>query len=321
MKNNQRILVTGGSGFIGHRLVKLLTNNGQTVLNIDNLSSKMPMVNGVTGLVNVLSDIRDEETVERCILDFKPDCVVHLAAVHHIPTCELKRAYALDVNVRGTEIILSACEKARTKRFVLASTGAVYDTVSGPLDERSTPLRYTDNYSLAKSCNESQVSFWSKRTDSSARIARIFNTIGHDDPNGHLIPDVLAQIGLESNYAKIRLGNIETLRDYIYADDTANGLFKIVENWGGQNCLDTYNLCTGSEWSVYELVMMIGRLIGKDIEIEIDELRRRKVDRPSQLGSPHKTLSEIGFKASCSLEGALAKILDNKGYNVPKHLC
>ncbi len=183
----QRILVTGGAGFIGHRAVTWLAQNSDSVklAILDNLSVGLPMPSAQTELSTYHADIRDTDELQRAFKDFAPDTIIHLAAVHHIPTCETRRSYALDVNVVGTENVLEAATLANVKRFTLASSGAVYDWNAGALVENESPLKPADNYSIAKYANETQVRLWADRTQNCARIARIFNTIGHDDPNGH----------------------------------------------------------------------------------------------------------------------------------------
>jgi nucleoside-diphosphate-sugar epimerase len=218
----KRFLVTGGADFIGYRVVDtLLTIDASAeVAVLDNLSVGMPMPIRRARLATYEGDIRDRERVERVIVEFHPDTIIHLAAVHHIPTCERQRAYSLDVNLVGTETVLEAAEAKGVGRFVLASSGAIYDWRDGALDETDTPLRPSDNYSLAKRTNEFQLAFWSDRTGGFARIARIFNTIGHDDPNAHLVPDIIAQIPPGQKSVEISLGNLSPRRDYIHADDS-----------------------------------------------------------------------------------------------------
>ncbi|MER8457446.1 NAD-dependent epimerase/dehydratase family protein [Mesorhizobium sp. M0027] len=136
MTNPQRVLVTGGAGFIGWRCARNLAKDGARVLIADNLSVGMPMPD-MDGCETREIDIRDKSGMVELTEGFKPDTIIHLAAIHHIPTCERQRAYALDVNVVGTEIVLDAAEKAGVGTVVLASSGAVYDWV----DARSTRMR------------------------------------------------------------------------------------------------------------------------------------------------------------------------------------
>src|SRR5258708_26351507 len=116
---------------------------------------------------------------------------------------------ALEPNVVGTQIVLDASAGAGCRKFVLASTGGVYDWIDEPLTEE-TPVRPTDTYTLSKVTNEAQLAFWVAKTGQKAIVARIFNTIGTRDPNGHLIPEILSQLNSNGSTSIIQLGNLCT---------------------------------------------------------------------------------------------------------------
>jgi UDP-glucose 4-epimerase len=312
-----RVLITGGAGFIGHRVVRelLALSPENHVAVLDNLSVGMPMPSSSPRLTIREADIRDRTAVESLVDEFEPTTVVHLAAVHHIPTCEKRRAYALDVNVIGTETLLEVAEAKQIGRFILASSGAVYHWQHDPLQEDGTPLKPADNYSLAKHTNEAQVRFWADRTGSFARVARIFNTIGHDDPNAHLIPDIVSQIPAGVPAVEIGLGNLTPRRDYIHADDTARAIAELAVSNGGPR-FDVFNVSTGVDVSVAELVRLLGEVMGVEISVREDPERVRRVDRPSQLGSTQKIMTTLGFVPRKSLRIALEEIVAHAGKKV-----
>ena len=304
-----RYLITGGAGFIGRRVVdNLLIDPGVAVMVVDNLSVGMPMPAPRTGLHTLTADIRDSEKMERAFAAFSPEVVIHLAAIHHIPTCELRRSYSLDVNIVGAETILEAAARIKTARFVLASSGAVYDWESGPLDEAKTPLRPTDNYSIAKHANELQTRLWAERTGAQAVVARIFNTIGQNDPNAHLIPDIVAQIPWGARAVEIALGNLSSRRDYIHVEDAARAIATLATAPLAKG-VETFNVATGEDVSVVELVEMLASVIGVDIAVREDPTRKRRVDRPSQVGNVRKIRQLLAFEPRRNLREALIDIV------------
>jgi UDP-glucose 4-epimerase len=305
----RRVIITGGAGFIGWRAATQLATAGHAVAIVDNLHVGMPMPNGPHYTTHV-ADIRDEAALLAIFADFKPDTVIHLAAIHHIPTCEQRRAFAQEVNIVGTETLLKVAEEAGVRRFVLASSGAVYDWVDGALDEVTTPLRACDNYALCKLTNEMQLRFWQERgTGREVRIARIFNTIGHDDPNAHLIPDVLDQLFKAQQTVTIKLGNLVPKRDYIHADDTAAGIVALTLA-STQTPFVVTNIGTGTEASVEDLVRMIGAKMGVSIVIESDPARVRRVDRLRQLAKVERVFDLTGWRAKATLAQSIADIVD-----------
>ena len=302
------VLVTGAAGFIGSRVTALLARLRVRVIALDDLSVGLPLPLPSDYVVPVQLDIRDRAGLAAVLAQHRPGAVMHLAAIHHIPTCEREPAVAFDVNILGTQSVLDAAQAAGTRDVLLASSGAVYDWHEGPLDEARTPLRAADVYAISKLANEQQMAHWSGRTGGRAHVARLFNTIGTGDPNGHLIPDIMAQLR-GATVATIRLGNTAPRRDYIYVDDVASGLVRVLGGMAGGAPTEIYNLCTGSELSVAELVALIGEIMGVRVTIESDPARMRKIDRLSQLGSPVKMERSFGWRAQWSARDALARIV------------
>ena len=305
-----RFLVTGGAGFIGYRVVNWLLENSPTssVAVYDNLSVNLPMPLESPRLSTYKADILDKPSLRAAVEIFKPDTIVHLAALHHIPTCERERAKALDINITGTENVLEMAEAFDVSTVTIASSGAVYDWDDGALNEMSTTLLPRDNYALAKYSNERQLAFWAARTGATGLIARIFNTIGHDDPNGHLIPDIIEQIPIGHKTATIELGNLSPRRDYIHADDTARAIATIASGEHKPG-IDIFNVGSGKDVSVAELVTMLGDVMGITIKVKESAVRKRRVDRPSQLADVGKIEKQLGFKTQKSLRIALEDIV------------
>jgi UDP-glucose 4-epimerase len=304
MSEFSRVLVTGGAGMIGRRVLAQLRGLGVETAVLDNLSGGLSMPE--TAALAVRGDIRDSSALDKLIRNFRPEAILHLAAVHHIPTCEAQRAYCLDVNVTGTENVLCSAETNGIERVAVASSGAVYAWENNELSEEHSLLWPCDNYALAKTSNESQLRFWAQRTGGIGRAARIFNTIAHDDPNAHLIPDIAAQLRNSTGAATLRLGNLTSKRDYLHADDTASGLIALLRDNRQTIAYDCFNICSGIERSVEELVRGIAALLEWEIRIETDPSRQRKIDRPSQLGNPEKARRQLGWTARMAFAEALS---------------
>ena len=133
--------------------------------------------------------------------------------------------------------------------------------------------------------------------------------IGHDDPNGHIIPDILKQLNQPGKEKLLRLGNTTPKRDYTHADDTAAGLFAMSQHMEKGNPLEAYNLSRGEEFSVGDLVQAIGDHFGYAITIEHDPRRVRRVDRMHLLGDSTKTKQVLGWQAAIPFTSALERIL------------
>jgi len=308
------VLVTGAAGFIGSRVVRLLSELGCRMIAIDSGYVGLPLPAASEHVVPITADIRDRQAMKQIFVDHLPDAVLHLAAVHHIPTCERNPHLAFDVNVMGTQSLLDAAEIAGTGNIVMASSGAVYAWDSGPLVEDKTPTGASDVYSITKLTNEYQIKGWAERVGARAHLVRLFNTIGNGDPNGHLIPDILTQIMGGDDRPAVHLGNTKPKRDYIYVDDVASGFVSALAHIMDGPPVDVFNLCTGQELSVAELVHLMGDILGKDITIQSEPSRFRKVDRLQQLGNPAKLQRKTGWKAAWDTRAALTAIVAGLGH-------
>lgn len=304
-----RIAVTGCAGFIGAPLTDLLVAAGHAVLGIDDLSLGQPAPDSRSGFQFEQLDITDERNIRSVIRGFRPEQLIHLAAIHHIPTCEQRAPDAMRVNVVGTQILLDISREENCSKFVLASSGAVYDWAEGPLNEEKSPTRPYDTYATSKLANEHQVAVWQRRTGGTGIIARLFNTIGPRDLNGHLIPDIMTQLsGSSREPCVVRLGNTRSRRDYIYVDDTAMALFKMAEAQLGKS-MQVFNVGTGREYGVLDILEGIANVLGVTYSVEIDPVRIRSIDRLHQVADIGRAQRMLGWQPEYDLETALRQTL------------
>lgn len=306
----RRIFITGGAGFIGRRLLQRLPPEAAVAV-FDDLSAGLPMPAPRDGLSLYRGDIRDPAQVARALGEFAPDTLVHLAALHHIPSCEADPRRAVEINVLGLQTVLDECARIACKRVLLASSGAVYAFDDRPLSE-DMPLHPADVYAASKLSNEQQLALWAARTRASGISARLFNAIGWGDPNGHLIPDILARLGAASPGERVRLpmGNLHTRRDFVDVDDLASGLATLLRSdcWQAQRAV-SYNLCSGVETAIPDIVHGLADCLGLPVEIDSEPALRRRVDRPSQWGDPGRTARDTGWRATIPLSESLARIV------------
>jgi UDP-glucose 4-epimerase len=299
-----RILVTGGNGYVGRTLCRQLMV-GHDVIVIDNLRSGAVRFepDELQRIDFREADIRDTAAVERIMAKVRPDTVVHLAAIHFIPDCEADPSLAIGINVEGTSSLLSATPPGT--RVVVASTAAVYAPEDTPHHEESSPVRPMDIYGLTKWQTEQYTRYWAGKRDLAATIVRLFNVIGPGETNPHILPAILAQ-ALRGE-SRLRLGNCHPKRDYIDVTDVAGG-FAAAALSPKQVGTDIVNLGTGSAWSVYEVVEVLGRVVGREFTIETDASRVRQSDRPFLAADNMRMSQTYGFLPKLSLEDALRRL-------------
>jgi UDP-glucose 4-epimerase len=305
--SRRRIMVTGGCGFVGARLVrKLVEGSNDDVIVLDDCSLGVPenLDSAAASVALDRVDVRDAPAVERAMREHAPHLVIHLAAVHFIPACDADPKRCVDVNVGGTQSVLDGCAAASVEGVVLASTAAVY-APQGEAHTDDSILGPVDIYGLSKRWSEQLGALFHRRSGIPVGVARLFNVFGPGETNPHLIPAVIRQA---QSGPELKLGNLTTKRDYVYVDDVAEGLTALASALPSNGWL-TCNL--GREQAVdgFELVTTVGELLGRELRVESDPDRVRPSDRPLLLSDCSRARSLLSWSAKTSLrEGLIAAI-------------
>ncbi len=284
MSEMRRILVTGGSGFVGQQVVEDLTaepTNHVTVF--DNFSfggaDRLPQR---TNMTVVTGDLRDRPAVSKAVAAARPQFVVHLAAVHFIPYCNAHPEEAYEINVAGTKNLLDELAEAERaveagsglKRLVFASTMAVYPITDEPIEE-SLAVRPLDIYGRTKALGEDLVELFSLRTGVASMRLRLSNVVGPGETNDHLFPAIARQVlaGAE----RIELGNLSPKRNYVHRRDVSAYVAACLELPLVGSAVA--NVGTRDELDVEQVVDLFGQAVERPIAAVSVPERRRQVER------------------------------------------
>lgn len=308
----KKILITGGAGFIGSAIVDRLSAEGHRIFVIDNLSfGNREFIEKVDDSSFFNLDILNRSGVMDCLLQVKPDIVLHLAAIHFIPYCNAHPFESSRVNLQGTLNVLDACKAAGSvEKLFFASTAAVYPVVNEAIPE-STVRDPLDIYGLSKSNGEDLVRLFQLETGIPSVVCRFFNAFGPNETNPHLIPEIQKQVN--SGARSLTLGNLTPKRDYIHTYDMARAVSLLLEKFN--KGFDVFNLGSGMEYSVKEIVEAFEKVLGYSLEIQADPLRMRKSDRPHLLAEITKIKSFINWQPEIMIEEGIATLIDEKILN------
>jgi UDP-glucose 4-epimerase len=251
---NQRILVTGGAGFIGSHLVGNLLEAGCETVILDNFCSgkneniKQYIRNRRFHLIR--GDVRNRNDVERAVKSV--DVVCHLAPIVNVPLSVEKPLLVNRVNVEGTLNLLRASVKHGVQRFLFASTCAVYGDLSYlPIDEEH-PTNPLSPYGASKLSAEHYCKVFHRTHGLETVCMRFFNVYGPRQiggPYGGVITTFLTL--LKKRQPIVIYGDGNQTRDFLYVEDAASAFVLAVNR---KQCSDeTFNIGTGVPTSVNEL--------------------------------------------------------------------
>ena len=306
-RDGDRSLITGIGGFAGPYLAALLVEQGTQVAGyaIDGelRHQAIPITAEIHG-----GDIRDVERLAEVVAIVRPDLVFHLAALSHVGDSWTRRRETYDVNVLGTDAVLEAVARAAPEATVLlVSTGQVYGRATPeamPLQE-SHPPRPVTPYTASKLCAEVLGQRAAAAGDVRVVIVRPFNFAGPGQDPGFVCSDFARQIAwAEAGLAAptIVVGNLEARRDFTDVRDTVRG-FAAAARAGANG--EAYNVCSGREVPIREILETLIDLSDQPIEIVVDRDRLRPIDVPLFVGDPQRARTELGWESEISLRKTL----------------
>ena len=306
------VLVTGAGGFIGSHLSEELVRRGARVRAFVHYRSTGQL--GLLGWAEprvrdaieiVAGDLRDVETVARAVKGH--DRVFHLAALIGIPYSYRSPRDVVETNLVGTLNVLQACRDAGVGLLIHTSTSEVYGSARTVPIREDHPLQGQSPYAATKIGADSLVeSFW-RSFDLPAAIVRPFNTYGPRQSPRAVIPTIISQaLGGDA----IQLGSLQPTRDFNFVSDTVAGFLQIAGSDAARG--ETFNLGTGRETSVADLVRIVGDLVQRPLVVAPDEQRVRpvasEVDR--LVADASKARERCGWAPEVTLEAGLRLTID-----------
>jgi NAD dependent epimerase/dehydratase len=304
---NKKVLVTGAGGFIGSHLVEKLVAFGASLRAFVRYNSRadpgllrMASAETIASLELIGGDLRDPDAVRKAVRGC--EVVFHLGALISIPYSYQHPMEVAETNVIGTLNMLMACRDFDVQRLVHTSTSEVYGTAQRtPIDE-SHPLQGQSPYSASKIGADKLVESFYCAYQVPAVTVRPFNTYGPRQSARAVIPTIITQA---LAHGTIHLGNLDTIRDFTYVDDTVDGFIRAAAAENVQGL--TFNLGTGSEISIGSLAEKIIRKAGSQAKIEIDpeRLRPEKSEVLRLLSDNTLACDRLNWSPSVSLDDGL----------------
>ena len=303
------VLVTGGAGFIGSHITDYLMNDGAHVRVIDDMSNgseeNYAQWKENSKFEIVIGDLRSREVVAEVVKDVS--VVFHEAAKVSVPVSVRDPESTLDVNVRGTTILLDECRKAEIEKIVVASSSSVYgDTPSLPKVEsmRTQPI---SPYGVSKLGEESLAVAFHRTYGLNTTALRYFNVYGPRQRGGSYagVISIFMKNSLSGKDIPIE-GDGEQTRDFTYVTDVAKANVRAAVS--GNTRGKIYNVGSGSSITINSLA---------DLIIELAHSDSKKVYLPPRAGDVHDSLAstedllaDTEYQPSTDIRTGLSNTLD-----------
>jgi GDP-4-dehydro-6-deoxy-D-mannose reductase len=289
----KRMLIFGGKGFVG----KYLSRTASGFCDVTVVGREV--------------DVRNRNQVADTISKLKPDYVINLAAISSIPESFSDPILCKDINFGGTLNILDGLKRANfCGSFLFVSSSQVYGQVTSdflPINERHICLP-SNPYGHSKLSAEHACVHYSTFSEFKTIIARPFNHVGSGQSSKFVIPSIVEQIkNIQlGNDTALRLGNLDSTRDFLHVSDVARAYIELLEN--GKNG-SAYNVCSGKETSISTVVKELLDIIGIDVEV-LQGVYSEGINSVQRVyGDNSKILEQTSWKPALNFRSTLQECL------------
>ncbi len=302
----EKVLIAGGAGFIGSHTADILMEQGVPVRVLDNLSSghrhnlpdQHPLLEFIEG------DITDADTVNKAIKGVS-HCL-HLAAQVSVVASLEDPGFSAKQNILGYVNVMNAARTAGVKRFVYASSAAIYGEPSKlPLDEEAAAKQLSP-YGLEKKINEHYADLFHRLYDFSSLGLRYFNVFGpRQDPKSPYAGVIALFVDrITASQPVTVFGDGKHTRDFIFVKDVAKANVAALQS----NYQGACNVATGQSTSLLDLIEALSALAGTKTPITFSDPKTG--DIVHSLADPSRMNNKLGIKAETTLKDGLQMLLN-----------
>jgi GDP-4-dehydro-6-deoxy-D-mannose reductase len=304
-----KALITGITGMIGSHFADRLQNDNWSVFGVARNSASSRLTDANEPNIDRV-DITDRDSLKTVFNKIKPDLVVHMAAQAfngYSWSCE---ELTQNTNIVGTRNVLKCCkEHAPDAQVLLACSSAEYGNVipgECPLKEERL-LRPVSPYGVAKLATEAMGYQYFSNYGMKIYLPRLFIHVGTGHPPATAIQNFARQLALISKGKtenKIYVGRLDTARDFIDVRDGVNAMLLQLDKG---NPGEPYNICTGNAYTLSDVLQMLIRISGVEVEIVESDFLLRPSDEPLLLGD-NTRICNLGWKQNYTITQTLEEV-------------
>ena len=311
----RRVLVTGGSGFVGQWLTRaLLERNDEVYAGVVDWPPRAPLLSAEEhGRVRwTMLDVRSDDEVARAIDASRPDVIVHLAGIAFAPEANASPVRAFETNALGAMRLLNrlAASGARETRTLIVGSAEEYgqqDASAYPIAE-SAVLRPLTPYAVAKAAQETIALQAHRATGLHIVCTRSFNHSGVGHGDSYLLPTLVRRAkALPKKGGTLTIGNDRVVRDYLHVADVVDAYLALLEKGKAG---EVYNVSSGQGSTVGELAQRVLKRVGVTADISSDSALLRPIDVPILVGDSSKLRSTTGWAPKRTIDDIIDDLIN-----------
>jgi UDP-glucose 4-epimerase len=318
----EKIIITGGNGYIGSHMCRLMHEKGFDVHVIDNHSTSPKRKVHKFGTFHKI-DISDKKKIQPLLKKLKPSAVFHFAARATVPESQEKPFLYYNENLVKTVALLESCVMTKVKNFIFSSTCATFGVPEKDTLSEDHPQRPINTYGLTKLLMEKVMNDLAEKKLINVIIFRYFNAAGcspdskigeEHNPENHLIPNLCRALLLGKKSPFHLFGTDfptpdgTAIRDYIHVDDLALAHFQGFEFLKSNSGYFDFNLGSEKGYSVKEVIEAFNRV--SKTKLDVTTSPRRPGDPPKLVGNSTKAKNLLKYDPKYSLEECIKHSLD-----------
>jgi len=300
-----RILITGGTGFVGSHLVGLLRKKDCAIA----VLAPTQVAPHETGIDYHCVDIRDAQGIREVLQRTNPEQIYHLAGVSTVDAATRQPSQAYETNVIGTHNVFDAAMNAQCPpRILNVSTAQVYAPSARKLTEDSR-LGPENPYAASKAMAEMLTYQYRGRQKGGITTARSFNHTGPGQSPAYILPAIAKQFAeIESGLRlpRLSLGNLEVKRDFTDVRDVVRAYWMLLMHGKAG---EIYNVCSGTAVALSDIVEMFRVICDIKVTIDREPSRVRSKDAAEVSGDPAKIHADTGWEPEIPLEQTIRDLL------------
>lgn len=302
---HKRILITGANGFVGANLTRSLLKTGAELhIFTRKTSNKWRISDILKDLREYEVELSDYQTLEKNILNIKPEIILHTAAYGGY-SFQTETGKIIEANFMGTVNLINASKRIDFEIFINSGSSSEYGIKSEAMKESDMLAPLTD-YGTSKAAATLYCQALAKSQGQAITTLRLFSPYGYYEEANRLIPSVILSC-MRGESPKVSSG--EPVRDFVFIEDVIAAYMKAIENRSKVRG-EIFNIGSGSQNSVSSIIAEIIKLTGKDVSPDWGSLPNPRIEPPVWIADISKAKKILNWMPAYKLEEGLKKTIE-----------